>query len=54
MKTNVLLVFGGRSSEHEISRISAGTIARALDPEKYNVHYPGGPLEIYSLPSGSD
>lgn len=39
MKTNVLLVFGGRSSEHEISRISAGTIARALDPEKYNPHY---------------
>ena len=32
---NVLIVFGGRSTEHAVSRISAGTVARALDPERY-------------------
>lgn len=39
MKTNVLIVFGGRSSEHAVSRISAGTVARALDPERYEAFY---------------
>jgi D-alanine-D-alanine ligase len=30
-------VFGGRSSEHSISCISAGSVIAALDPEKYDV-----------------
>lgn len=31
----VAVIFGGRSSEHEISCISAGGILRALDPARY-------------------
>jgi D-alanine-D-alanine ligase len=33
--TVVAVIFGGRSSEHEISCISAGGILRALDPTRY-------------------
>ena len=36
-KPRVAVVFGGRSSEHSISCISAGSVIRALDPEKYDV-----------------
>ncbi len=31
------MVFGGRSSEHSISCISAGSVIAALDPERYDV-----------------
>jgi D-alanine-D-alanine ligase len=31
------VVFGGRSTEHSISCISAGSVIAALDPEKYDV-----------------
>ena len=34
---NIALVFGGCSSEHEISCMSAKTIFEALDPAKYQV-----------------
>lgn len=34
-KLNVAILAGGRSSEHDISRLSARTIIDALDPEKY-------------------
>ncbi len=37
MKTKVGLIFGGRSSEHEISARSAGNVAGAFDKEKYEV-----------------
>lgn len=37
MKTNVVVLFGGKSSEHEISCMSAKTIINALNPEKYHV-----------------
>jgi D-alanine-D-alanine ligase len=33
----VAVVFGGRSSEHSISCISAGSVIAALDPDKYDV-----------------
>jgi D-alanine-D-alanine ligase len=36
-RTRVAVVFGGRSSEHAISCISAGSVMRALDPERYEV-----------------
>jgi D-alanine-D-alanine ligase len=36
-KTRVAIVFGGRSSEHAISCVSAGSILRALDPGQYEV-----------------
>ena len=31
------LLFGGLSSEHEVSRVSAGTFADNMDPEKYEL-----------------
>ena len=34
---SVAVIFGGRSSEHEISCISAGGIMRALDPSRYEL-----------------
>jgi D-alanine-D-alanine ligase len=36
-KTRVGVVFGGRSSEHQISCVSAATVMAALDPERYDV-----------------
>ena len=36
-KPVVAVVFGGRSSEHSISCISAGSVIAALDPDKYDV-----------------
>ncbi|MGX6604114.1 D-alanine--D-alanine ligase family protein [Micromonosporaceae bacterium Da 78-11] len=36
-KTRVALVFGGRSTEHAISCVSAGSILGALDPDQYEV-----------------
>ena len=36
-KTRVAIVFGGRSSEHAISVVSAGSLLRALDPDQYEV-----------------
>lgn len=38
MKTNVAVLFGGKSTEHEISCLSANTIVKALNPERYQVH----------------
>ncbi|MDY3857887.1 MAG: D-alanine--D-alanine ligase family protein [Muribaculaceae bacterium] len=37
MKTNVAVFFGGRSTEHEISVISANQAINALNADKYNV-----------------
>ncbi|MFA5709903.1 D-alanine--D-alanine ligase family protein [Mycolicibacterium sp.] len=36
-KVRVAVVFGGRSSEHAISCVSAGSILRNLDPERFEV-----------------
>lgn len=35
-KINVAIVFGGRSTEHEISILSAQNVYKSLDQEKYN------------------
>jgi D-alanine-D-alanine ligase len=32
-----MLLFGGQSAEHDVSRVTAVSVARALDPEKYDV-----------------
>jgi D-alanine-D-alanine ligase len=40
MKTNVGVIYGGRTGEHEISHRSAKSIIEAIDTEKYKVlHY---------------
>ncbi len=36
-RTRVALLFGGVSSEHEISCLTAGGVARAMDPERFEV-----------------
>jgi D-alanine-D-alanine ligase len=36
-KTRIAVVFGGRSTEHAISAVSAGSILAALDPDEYEV-----------------
>jgi D-alanine-D-alanine ligase len=36
-KTRVAIVFGGRSTEHGISCVSAGSILSALDPDEFEV-----------------
>lgn len=38
MKTNIAVLFGGKSTEHEISCMSAATIIKALNPEKYTIY----------------
>jgi D-alanine-D-alanine ligase len=36
-KRRVVVVFGGRSAEHEVSVVSAGSVLSALDPRRYDV-----------------
>jgi D-alanine-D-alanine ligase len=36
-RVRIAVVFGGRSSEHAISCVTAGSVLRALDPERYEV-----------------
>lgn len=36
-KTRIAVIFGGRSAEHAISCVSAASVMRALDPERYDV-----------------
>jgi D-alanine-D-alanine ligase len=36
-KPRVAVVFGGRSSEHGISMVTAGAVLRAIDRTKYDV-----------------
>lgn len=40
-KLNLVLLFGGKSGEHEISLLSAKSVYEALDKEKYNVQLIG-------------
>src|SRR3984885_9268828 len=40
MKTNVAVIYGGRTGEHEVSHRSAKSVIEALDTAKYKVlHY---------------
>ncbi len=36
-KLNVMVVFGGKSGEHEVSLMSATSVLKAIDKEKYNI-----------------
>ena len=40
-KKNLAVIFGGRSSEHEVSCISVVTVAKAVDTSKYNIFLVG-------------
>ncbi|MGL5506829.1 MAG: D-alanine--D-alanine ligase [Paraclostridium sp.] len=37
-KLNIAIIFGGKSGEHEVSRVSASSIYTHIDKDKYNVH----------------
>ncbi|MBE5039943.1 D-alanine--D-alanine ligase family protein [Ructibacterium gallinarum] len=37
-KINLCVIFGGASSEHEVSLLSAASVLRNIDPDKYEVH----------------
>ena len=52
-KKNILVVFGGRSSEHEVSCISATTVISHINEEKYNIHIVGIAKEGRWLSVGS-
>ncbi|MBP2021106.1 D-alanine-D-alanine ligase [Clostridium punense] len=41
MKKNVAILFGGQSTEHEVSRVSATSVLNHINNEKYNI-YPIG------------
>lgn len=41
MKTRVAVLFGGKSTEHEVSRVSAASVLRNIDEKKYDI-YPIG------------
>ena len=41
MKEKILVLFGGVSTEHEISRVSASFVAENLDGERYEIHKMG-------------
>ena len=40
-KKSLVLIFGGQSSEHDVSCVSASTVARAIDREKYDITFIG-------------
>jgi len=37
LRKTIGLLFGGRSAEHDVSRMSAANVLRALDPERYEI-----------------
>ena len=44
-RIRVAVIYGGRSSEHSVSCVSAGAIMSHLDPERYEVIPVGITLE---------
>ena len=64
MRRRVVVLFGGRSAEHEVSVVSARSVLRALDPDRYEaipigvtkqgrwVLLPGGPPGLAESAAG--
>lgn len=36
-KKNILVLFGGKSTEHEVSRVSAASVLKNMNKDKYNI-----------------
>jgi D-alanine-D-alanine ligase len=63
MKKTIAVLYGGRSGEHEVSLVSAASVVRNLDPDKYEVKLIGidtqgrwflqGPQELERCRSGA-
>ena len=53
-KTKLLILFGGVSSEHEVSRVSASSILTHINGEKYEIYnggnHEGGELVFDKFP----
>ncbi len=43
-RINLVVLFGGQSAEHDVSRVTAAHVLRAIDPARYRVtavgHHP--------------
>jgi len=37
-RTQVVVLFGGRSAEHEVSRVTAAEVVASLEPDRFEVH----------------
>ena len=46
-KKTIAVVFGGVSSEHDVSKVSAETVIKNLNPEKYTI------LPVYITKDGA-
>ncbi len=53
-KIVLAVVFGGQSSEHEVSRVSAQSVLENVDPDKYEVRMIGITKQGEWLPYGGD
>ena len=57
-KTRIAVIFGGKSSEHEVSLMSAASVIRAINKEKHDLSYIGitkdGKWRRLILPDGKD
>ena len=51
-KKNIAVIFGGQSSEHDVSCISVQTVAGAINKEKYDITYIGITKEGHWLYTG--
>ncbi|MGB3413000.1 MAG: D-alanine--D-alanine ligase family protein [Microthrixaceae bacterium] len=40
-RVRLVVLFGGRSAEHDVSRLSASHVLQAVDPDRYEVHAVG-------------
>ena len=40
-KKRIGIIFGGRSGEHDVSLLSAASVIRAIDKEKFDLFYIG-------------
>lgn len=52
-KKNIAVIFGGQSSEHEVSCISVQTVAKAINKDKYDITYIGITKEGHWLQADS-
>ena len=57
-KKKIAVIFGGKSSEHEVSLMSAASVIRAINKERYELLYIGitktGEWRRLVLPEGKD